>query len=121
MSPMLFPVAAPEPRLDEEVDAERDDEEDGPEGDAVPEFALGRFEGDRGRDVPGEVPDVAAEHHGDPDFGDGPGEPGQHGDEKGESGLAEDDPPGLAPARAPGPGGLGGGPGGLGGGRGGGA
>src|SRR4030065_1673875 len=99
---MLFPVAAPEPRLDEEVDAERDDEEDGAEGDAVPEFALGRFESDRGRDVPGDVPDVAAEHHGDPDFGDGPGEPGQHGDEKGESGLAEDDPPRLAPAPAPG-------------------
>ena len=80
------------------------------EDDAVAELALGRLEGDRGRDVPGGVADVAAEHHGDADLGDGPGEPGQDGDEKGEAGLAQDDPAGLAAAGAEGQGGQAGPP-----------
>ena len=103
---MLVPLASPETGLDEKVDAEREDEEDPAEDDAVPEFALGRLEGDRGRDVAGDVADVAAEHHGDADLGDGPGEAGQHGDEEREAGLPQDDPPGLARRRTEGQGGL---------------
>ena len=86
--------------MDERVDAEGDDQEQDAEDDAVAEFPLGRLEGDRGRDVPGGEADVAAEHHGDADLGDGPGESGQHGDEQREAGFPEHDPAGLPRARA---------------------